>query len=383
MDEHELPDEDAELKRLVDTAPAGTASTDALREIVARRDRWRVRALAITLAVAVVGLPIAGYAIGQARSSGTVIRAANAPQAAPQPSGASGAASSAIGSGGFAEPGVSPKQLFVRDTADGVRIRGYLTPLATVVPKCAEPAPAPAQPAPMPAPAGPAPAQFAPAQPPPGAPTPPPSAVPPATAEPVPCPVPPNPACVPSGILDAEVSDDQVAGQVTMPAFPASGQALRVIGAQITGSGEPTPIGSVLIRTGSGVASVELRFQNGPTDRMSPVDGYAILAGQVHGLPVDSAPIPLPAVPERSNGPAPAVTAIGYGFPKATVRAFDGSGKQVASIDLPSVIAPILPDVCGIGGSATGSGTATAGTATAGTATAGTATVSGTASSNG
>jgi hypothetical protein len=155
--------------------------------------------------------------------------------------------------------------------------------------------------------------------------------------------------CAPSALLDAQVSNDQVAGSSASPVekTPAT-QPLDVLDANVVGTGEPTPIGVVLVHTTGSVAKVVLTLKGGGTDEMTPTsEGYAILAHGVAGLavappskPVD--PPSKPVAPPANGAPNVIDRAIGLAFPDATVTAYDASGKQVGSITIPSVV-PATP----------------------------------------
>jgi hypothetical protein len=380
------------------------ARPDALREIVARQERWRVRTLAGALAAVLLGGPIAGYALAQTgASAGTAVAAQSkgAPAAspnAPAPAIAtSGSSSGGFSSTGVANPATPPRQLFIRTTSDGVRIRGYLQSFPNVtVYNCGAIAPmkggattgAPGAPATPPPPAESNGAST-------GHST---NAVPPVAAIPA-CPQPATAptTCKPNDALEAQVSNDQVAGATGgMPVSAASTQALSVLAADVVGAGDPTPIGTVLLHTGTGVASVRLRVTGGSTDVMKPVDGYAILAAAVTGLTPTSPAVPPPTKMQGSaTGSNTFTRPVGFGFPKATIEALDGAGKVVASVDLPGTVTETITEPCGgpvpqplpagsgtvsSGGAiSSGGGTASSGTASSGTASSGTAS-SGTAS---
>jgi hypothetical protein len=324
MDEREPPTPD--LRSLIDSGPAVPAGVDALREVVARRDRSRSRILGIGLALAVVAGPAAGYAVGQAGGSATT----PVTSAADKTAGQSAAApqSAAVAGGAIATgptiaqpvPGLpnlpKPTQLFLRDTSDGIRIRAYLqdfSKIAVASPNC---------------PAG-----------------------SPVNGEtPTPCPT--LPKCLPSlTSIDSQVSNDQVAGQLVGAVLSAPTEVLDVVGAGVVGVNDPTPIGTVIVHTGAGVATVRLTVPGSGTDQMAPVQGDAVLARGVAGLTPASPVTPYgpgsklvpkggatpPAAPGNRTGTAPTFARyVGFGFPANTkVDALDGSGNVLATVTLP------------------------------------------------
>jgi hypothetical protein len=346
MEEPDLPPAyDVPLADLVDTGPHVPAHADALRSIVARTQRWRVRSLAgALLAVALLG-PLAGYAVGHSRAPATTV--ASAPRSTGTPSAATPAqVSSGGGYTAVAEPaGTStpPRQLFVRDTADGVRLRAYLQDFSALKTTTVCPAP-------------PVPANGA-------------TVAAPACAPAV------DPSCLPAGMLQAEVSDDQVAGATMVPvAHAAATQPVEVLEASVVGSGQPAPIGVVIVRTSSAVRKVVLSLKGGGTDQMTPTaDGYAVLAGNVTGLATTTPAKPAAGAPNLLTIP------VGFGFPEATLTAYDASGAALPSVTLPGT-ATAPPATCllkplpapgpggAVGGSvgSSGSGTVSSGTVTSG-----------------
>ena len=195
------------------------------------------------------------------------------------------------------------------------------------------------------------------------------------------------PLCLPAGNIDAQVSNDQVAGQTIGTVLAADGTTappLSVLGASVVGTGDPTPIGTAIAHTGAGVDRVRLTVPGSGTDEMQPKDGYVVLARGVAGL----TPADLPAVPQvPANGGAttpasgldakqaptvvPSGLPVGLGFPAGSkVEALDASGKVLATVDLPSW-QPITAKACpmaGVGISAGQSSAASVGTAIAGSA---------------
>jgi len=360
MDENITPAPSEDFQRLLD-GPMPDPSADALRSIVERHGRWRTRTLGIALAVALVAGPAGGYAL---RSAGTgsdkVPLAAGAAQDSrskdsaaehPPSNTSAGTDETASTTPAFAAPapgsygpmGMEPvKQLFLRDSSDGTRVRAYLHeyPQKPVfAPKCGSDSPC---------------------GPPDSITTPPPGA---AGTQPV--------VCMPSGFLDLGVSNDQVAGSAGGPAFPAPAAGRMTLdNATVVGMGEPTPVATVIVRTGSGVANVRLKLADGRSDTMSPVDGWAALA-----LTIDPATVVWPKAvmsPETTEpGTAPRPLLPGKGpispeskvevgtpyysgppFPKATLESLDGSGKVLDTVTLPGdpgTIQPGPPPECIVG----------------------------------
>ncbi|HWW52233.1 MAG TPA: hypothetical protein VNY84_00580 [Acidimicrobiales bacterium] len=372
MDELEFNDQDLPLAELIDHAPTATAHPDALRAIVARGNRSRVRALAVALVAVAVAGPLAGYAVGHTGSPTTAVAAADRTSAA-QPKAAGGpntaAGSSAPSALGAAVPGdvgaaPSAKQVFLRDTADGVRIRAYVLDLpalkiasgcGTVLrPPAATGSSGPAILTPAPT----SKAVIAPA---------PEVCTPPIAA----------PTCLPSALLEGEVSNDQVAGSSEAPVLPVTtGQAIDILNATVVGSGEPTPIGTVFVHTTPAVTKVVLTFKGGGSDEMAPTkDGYAVLAHGVAGLALAAPSKPNPPPAEATGAPTINIRSVGFGFPEATVTAFDKNGTQLASTNLPAFVSSPAP-ACVVNGG-TASGTASSGTATGGSVSSGPATATG------
>ncbi len=219
----------------------------------------------------------------------------------------------------------APKQLFLRDTADGVRIRAYLQDFPT--PKIASGCGIATGPPVTTSPTGSGSAN----------PSPPPAGKP-AVAT-VPCAAPLLPApCLPGALLEGQVSNDQVAGSSEAP-LPrgGTGQAMDLVDASVVGAGEPTPIGEVLVHTTPAVAKVVLTLKGGGADEMAPTaDGYAILAHGIAGL----------AVAAPTSG-------VGFGFPEATVAAFDKNGTQLSSTTLPAFL-PFTQPGCVVSGATVG-----------------------------
>jgi len=231
------------------------ADTDALRGILRRHRRRQVGTGALALAVVLAAGGAAGFAVGHSAggpSHGTQL-AANAPATGGGTSVGTGSAPSSASGGPVSSGGEIPTpavvapggtyggpaytQLLVRDASDGTRVRLYEQefPVPTV-------------------------------------------ACPSGTA----CPM--VPACAPTSLVTAEVSDDQVAGQLGGPVWPSTaGTALRVDTRGVVGGGQPQPILVVVAQVEPSVASVTLTTPDG-TDQSAPTGGWVALAVR---LPAD------------------------------------------------------------------------------------------------
>jgi len=229
---HENP-----LAHLADPEPGPPPSADTLTDIVARYRHRRTRALGAALVVALLAGPAVGFAVGRAGHHGsgqTVATAAGGGTPIPRQDTANGQSFSASwASGGMAWSGPGPgdpprpTRLFLRDSADGIRVRAYLQDFP-VVGEPGEPA-----------------------------------------------------GCVPKQFLDAQVSDDAMAANAQAPLFtttPAP-DPVTVLGTQAVGEMEGSPAAVISIRTAATVARVKATFTGGGVDEMAPVDGWAVLAG--------------------------------------------------------------------------------------------------------
>ena len=93
------------------------------------------------------------------------------------------------------------------------------------------------------------------------------------------------PAC---GIMfgprfQAEVSTDQMVGTASSSYFEtaSSTATLKSEMAQVLGLAESAPTGVVIVETPPSVAKVVVQFTGGPSDQMTPVQGWSVLAGSV------------------------------------------------------------------------------------------------------
>jgi len=229
LNDHERP-----LGHLGDPEPGPPPSADTLTDIVTRYRQRRTRALGGALVVALLAGPAVGFAVGRSghRASGqTVATAGGGGASIPRQDTANGMSMSSGGtvwsSSGSVFGGPAPTRLFLRDAADGVRVRVYLEDFRGE--------------------AG--------------------SGVP---AE-----------CFPKQFLDAEVSDAIMAGnaQAALFAGTPAPDPVTVIGAQSLGELEGSPVTVVTLRTAANVARVRATFIGGVIDEMTPVDGWAVLGG--------------------------------------------------------------------------------------------------------
>lgn len=300
------------------------ASAEALRQVMTRHRRWQSRALGGAVVVALVGGSLAGFAVGRSgggahstslSAGASPPAAATSQAAAPQaaaPQGGTGAPGGGVGAqtgGGTLIGPPTATQLLLRDANDGTRVRLYERAFSS--PKVAQP-PKGAQPLTCPGGTG---ADCA-----------------------MPGSAPAASPCSPVGFLQAEVSNDQVAGLGGAPLFvQTAATQLSLVGDSIAGQGEPRPIAVVLVRAAPDVTQVTLTTDYG-TDTASPVNGLAALA------------VSLPANFDGLLAWAPSPTASpqpkrGVGFPKATVTGRTAASKTVGAIDLPAP-GPLPPGGC-------------------------------------
>jgi hypothetical protein len=85
---------------------------------------------------------------------------------------------------------------------------------------------------------------------------------------------------------------------------------------------EGAPVWWVAVAVGPDVANVQMTFADGSTDRMSPVDGVAVLAHQVD-----------PGVAASDSGP--------YNV-RGTLTLFDSSGTVITTVSLPRSTSPVV-----------------------------------------
>lgn len=221
---------------------APDSSEDALRSIVERHRRRQVRALAGGLLVVLVAGPALGWAIGRSTEGDGApdVRAATGQYSPPVAVDLPGPIASAEGmSRGEAGPYGPPTatRLFLRDTADGIRIRAYTSDFGPLPPGLK---------------GGDADAA----------------------------------ACRrPTQLFHAQISDDFVADNGTAPVMTWTPEPapLTLLDVGLLGVVEGSPILRVGLRTSPEVAAVRLRSGDSTADQMTPVDGWAVLARHVDG----------------------------------------------------------------------------------------------------
>jgi hypothetical protein len=139
-------------------------------------------------------------------------------------------------------------------------------------------------------------------------------------------PCPPPPACVPTSLVTAEVSDDQVAGAAMEPQWSApSLDALQVLGAGVVGGGEPQPILVVIAHVTPVVTKVAMTTAYGTDTEVPTATGWVALAEQL---------------------PSTWTAAPNAGVPDGTVTATTATGGTAGSTSLPSVQPKNLPPGC-------------------------------------
>jgi hypothetical protein len=339
MDDDEIRD------ALGDVAAAPAPSTESFEAILRRSKQSRARLLGVALVVALVVGPGAGLLIGLniddgktpvTVASGSAQDSRRDAASANEAPGTATSSASAVGSVGMAFAGGSKLEpLFTRTTADGIAIRAYRAdvPVATDMPatvtggppnsvtvECAKGAPCP-----LPGPAttpGPGAASGSASGPTTG------SAI---AAEPGSMPA-GSPECLPTAMLRAELSNQAAVdpGFVSVSKL-APDQAMAVVQTSFFGIEEGSPVEWVAVHTTDAVATVRVRFGDGNTDEMAPVQGYAVLAHQT------AAPTP----PDPTADPEAFRKAMA---PQGTVEGLDGSGAIVTTADLGAPPAEAAPD---------------------------------------
>ncbi len=295
--------------------PPPSPGVESLEDVLHRFRRGRTRILGVALALALVAGPALGMVVGRATASHPQTVATGGPAVQPGP-----VVHQELSGGGSAiamGPGGPPAtRLFLRTTADGVAVRAYLLDLPTSPPaasatECASSS----------------------------------SGGPAVT---VPCPPPLPAACTPATELQAELSDEGAAAVSAAPVWPNARGSVSALQAGFFGIAEGTPAAWVAVRATAEVASVRVRFSDGATDTMVPVQGYAVLAHRMAA----------PTVPATTTAPSPAAndtTPVGETpmvnpwAPTGEVEALDASGTVVTKAELatsnpmPAECAPQAP----------------------------------------
>ncbi|MEY2423739.1 MAG: hypothetical protein QOI95_3806 [Acidimicrobiaceae bacterium] len=200
---------------------------------VASHARRRPAVAAAVIAALLIG-SVGGFAAGRSSAPGKAnVAARGAARDSSTPSTIVSQAF-AVGGGGFAAPGIPQlTRLFLRTTAEGVALRGYLQEmdlgLQGGMPMCE---------------AG----QWC-----------------------------PPPECNPSTYFMAELSNDEAVSQNGSPQFPLDGPAASR-GQGYHGQQEGAPVSSYMVQTSSDVLTVRGTWPDGFVDEMQPVNGWAIVA---------------------------------------------------------------------------------------------------------
>lgn len=308
---------------------------EALRRIVERHRRGRVRTLGALLAVAVLAGPAIGWALGHQASSVSHVAASGSPrdgtasEPAPrveQPGGYTMSGSSpGVATAGAPPGGRTATHLFSRTTAAGVAIRAYTWDVPYI--SCRGPLPA------QPANSGPAPT---------------------------------------STQLLAEFSTAAAVGQ-SLGGFEAEPpHALSGRNRGMFGSLEGSPVEWFTAKVSSGVASVRLTH-GADRDEMAPQDGWIALA-----LPVTGANF-LTGTVEALDAKGAVVEALTLDKPPSPipvpvqVKGTAGGGSAGTAGTATSGSATCRSGSATSGSATSGSGTAGSGTAGSGTASSGTA----------
>jgi len=316
-------EEDDDLTRLLArAADPPVATPEVFREVMVRYRKGRTRALLAALAVVALLGPAAGVAVGRATSHRPVqVATGGSPTSGGTRGSASGSAGAGSGgaaasrsdtasssSGSVATPASfpvpsPPRKLFLRTTADGVTIRAYLQESLAgyAEDKCA------------------------------------------ADQSSIPCPKPPPECAPPSTQLQAGLSDDGAIepGWVPVNTTDTPG-SLQVLQSSYFGVVEGDPAAWVAVKADAGIARVRVRYADGATDEMVPVDGYAVLA---HRMAAPAAPTDM----GPASSPEEAKAQMQAHLPQGSAEALDASGAVVSTADLASVTGPFSPQ-CMIAG---------------------------------
>jgi len=305
-----MEDDDDITRLLAQAADPPPATPDSFREVMVRYRKGRTRALLAALATVALLGPAVGVAVGRATADHPVqVATGGSPDAsAPGGSGATGSAGSgstesrSVGSGSsgsFSPADVfpappPPKRLFVRTTADGVTIRAYLQ----------ENLPGPGE------------AKCVTDK---GA---------------VPCPTPPPECAPPTTQIQTGLSDEGAVDQGWVPVSTTDTPgSLAVLHSSYFGAMEGDPAAWVAVKADAGVARVRVRYADGATDEMVPVDGYAVLAHRM------AAPAP-PTQVGPASSPEEAKAQMHAYLPQGSAEALDASGAVLSTTDLASFTGP-------------------------------------------
>jgi hypothetical protein len=131
------------------------------------------------------------------------------------------------------------------------------------------------------------------------------------------------------GSVSVEMSDTTAVGQGSMFDWPTGTTVNAGTEPVDTTTGafgitEGAPVWWTAVSVGPQVASAEMTFADGSTDRMSPVDGIAVLADQID-----------PSVAAAGDGP--------YAV-RGTLRLLDASGAVITTVTLPQAApTPVSP----------------------------------------
>ena len=86
-----------------------------------------------------------------------------------------------------------------------------------------------------------------------------------------------SPSCLLNRILVVEVSDAGAVGLVTVPLGPSAARPFDVLADQVIGLREGSPIAVIVAHTTAVASAARAEFAAGGSDKMSVVDGWAVL----------------------------------------------------------------------------------------------------------
>jgi hypothetical protein len=252
------------------------------------------------VAVALLAGSGVGFAVGRQGGSSVITAATPATSApvAPTPIAIQPAIGTAVSPG--QPPLPTGQRVFVHDSADGIRIRGYLFTYPIL----------------------------------PGA---------------------PPAACFTGQELRTEISDDVFAASTGGSIMASGGDPLTVIFRNSVGLEEGSPIILVALRSAPTVALVRITFADGTTDQMAPVAGLVALAHHAadanasmagggsadaldaHGVVLGTVSLSTPPLPDACKPPLPPAPAIPANLPPP---AFAATTAVPASVPGSAVTAP-------------------------------------------